>query len=126
MGGDQNNGWAHECIPSVAFHLMKLPHLSPQSLLLVTFRSPTLLNRLPVPQSAGRDSFLTHGGIPVLLPLLESPNPRVLARATGALHNVSSSSEAIRVVRKWGGIPKLARLLRHGDGEVNAAAAGAV
>ena len=64
--------------------------------------------------------------MPRLLPLLDSGSIRVLARAAGALHNVSSAADAIHVIRKNDGLPRLARLLKYGDAEVAAAAAGAV
>lgn len=42
-----------------------------------------------------------------LLPLLSSSNVRVVARAAGAIHNLSSDAESIRIIRKYCGIPRL-------------------
>lgn len=48
------------------------------------------------------------------------------ARAVGALHNVSSDVDSIRIIRRRGGIKWLIRLLHHSQPCVCGSAAGAL
>jgi len=51
---------------------------------------------------------------------------QVKARAVGALHNVSSDVDSIRIIRRRGGIKWLIRLLHHSQPCVCGSAAGAL
>ena len=61
-----------------------------------------------------------------MLPLLASANLKVQTRAVGAVHNMSSEPEAIRVIRRLGGVPLLIQLLRVPSAPVCGSAAGAL
>lgn len=64
------------------------------------------------PQDSGRHGVREAGAVTPLVQLLDSPQSKVQARAVGALHNLSSDSNSIRLIRRGGGIPKLVHLLR--------------
>ena len=51
--------------------------------------------------------------VPALIALLRSPHPKVKARVVGALHNLSSDSGTIRIIRRNDGILQLVDLLRY-------------
>ena len=65
-------------------------------------------------QESGRHGVREAGAVTPLVQLLDSPQCKVQARAVGALHNLSSDSNSIRLIRRGGGIPKLVHLLRWG------------
>ena len=69
-------------------------------------------SRVPRVQEAGRQAVLEAGGVLPLTTLLQVPEPQVHARAAGALHNLSSHPEAIRIIRMADAIPRLTDLLR--------------
>ena len=66
------------------------------------------------------------GAIAAVLPLLSSPSLKVQTRAVGAVHNISSEPEAIRLIRRLEGIPPLVLLLRTPSAAVCGSAAGAL
>ncbi len=66
------------------------------------------------------------GGMGALLHTLSDSHPKVLQRAAGALHNLSSDAGAIRAIRTLGGIPSLVKLLGNEAPGVAGAAAGAI
>ncbi|KXZ50315.1 hypothetical protein GPECTOR_17g954 [Gonium pectorale] len=74
----------------------------------------------------GAGHVYAKGGIPALSSLLESCNSKVVSRAAGAIHNLSSSAEAIRDVRTYGALPTLVSLLQAERLGVAASAAGAL
>lgn len=51
-------------------------------------------------QKAGRAALRSVPVVPPLVELLAATEPRVASRAVGALHNLSSDSEAIRLIRR--------------------------
>ena len=55
-------------------------------------------------QKEGRTFVRELGAIEAVLPLLASANLKVQTRAVGAVHNMSSEPEAIRVIRRLGGL----------------------
>ena len=63
-------------------------------------------------QEAGRRAVIEAGAVVPLTRLLHAPEVRVHARAAGALHNLSSHPEAVRLIRLADGIPCLVQLLR--------------
>ena len=47
------------------------------------------------------------GAIPAILLLLDNTNSKVRTRAVGAIHNMSSDPDSIRIIRRKEGIPRL-------------------
>ena len=74
----------------------------------------------------GRSYVREMGAIPAVLPLLSSPSLKVQTRAVGAVHNISSEPEAIKVIRRLDGIAPLIVLLRTPSAAVCGSAAGAL
>lgn len=68
---------------------------------------------LDVVQELGRKAVVEAGGVLPLTTLLQAPEAHVHARAAGALHNLSSHPEAIRILRMGDAIPRLVELLRY-------------
>ena len=52
-------------------------------------------------QRKGRVAMRDVGLVPRLVELLHAEHAKVATRAVGALHNVSSDAEAIRIIRRW-------------------------
>ncbi|QDZ24965.1 ARM repeat domain-containing protein [Chloropicon primus] len=75
----------------------------------------------------GRKELLASEGLlPRIVNLLASQEPKVRARAVGALHNLSSEPGTIRIIRNESGIEQLVELLRDENGAVAGSAAGAL
>ena len=65
-------------------------------------------------QKRGQRSLVSLGGLPTLLNMInlrKYTNLKVLSRAIGALHNLSSDTEAIQTIRRNGGIDMIIELL---------------
>ncbi len=80
----------------------------------------------PAAQVDGRQQVRELRGLPPLLALLSTATGRPLARAAGAVHNLSSDGAAVRDIRRQGGIPTLVGLLSSADPTVAGASAGAL
>ncbi len=68
----------------------------------------------------------TRSILPRVIAFLRSSDPKVKARAVGALHNLSSDPETIHVIRKERGIEVLVGLLKDKKTAIAASAAGAL
>ena len=81
-------------------------------------------------QARGRIALRELGAISLVLNILtrarNQGTTRVMARATGLLHNVSSDVSSIPEIRKAGGIDVLTSLLRAPSASTCASAAGAL
>lgn len=67
------------------------------------------------------------GGVPILVKVLQrADSVKVRQRTAGAIHNLSSEAEAVRLLREQGGIAALAGLLGSPDSATAAAAVGAL
>ncbi len=62
-------------------------------------------------QEAGRKAVMDAGAVLLLTALLHAPEVHVQLRAAGALHNLSSHPEAVRLIHR-AEIPRLVELLR--------------
>ena len=58
--------------------------------------------------------------------LLTHPSKRVSARAVGALHNMSTDEESIRIIRRNEGIPALLDMLGCPEGAICGSAVGTI
>mmetsp|Transcript_7612 Transcript_7612/g.25214 ORF Transcript_7612/g.25214 Transcript_7612/m.25214 type:complete len:334 (+) Transcript_7612:62-1063(+) len=78
-------------------------------------------------QEKGRLSVRDVGAIPPILELLDpSCAVKVQTRAVGAIHNMSSDPDSIRIIRRQQGIPKLVELLRSDAPAICGSSAGAL
>ena len=53
------------------------------------------------------------GAVPELVKLLDAPHSKLVARAVGALHNLSSDAQSVLAIREAGGVSPIVTLLRH-------------
>ena len=79
-------------------------------------------------QEKGRVSVRDLDGVPAMLRLLAEcgGNVKVQTRAIGAIHNMSSDADSIRLIRAKEGIPLVVELLKSDQPTVCGSAAGAL
>ena len=79
-------------------------------------------------QEKGRNSVRDLDGVPAVLSLLAEcrGNVKVQTRAIGAIHNMSSDADSIRLIRAKEGIPLVVDLLKSDQPAVCGSAAGAL
>lgn len=113
---------------SVLGKLAELGHPTPDKLGLRPTAPAKPHASLRTVQREGREAVRRAGGVGVLVKLLlrDALGPKVRQRVVGALHNLSSEADAVRLVREQGGIPPLAAVLRCADAGTAAAAVGAL